>query len=53
MDGFWWTPIIPVAAATLAARFAGQPLFNAQLKAAGFGHVSWVVPSQTLVTKEK
>jgi len=35
MNGFWWTPIIPQAAATLAARFPGVPLFQSMLQKAG------------------
>ena len=52
MEGFWWAPIIPQAAATLAARFPGQPLFTAQLKAAGLEDVTWHVPGAPLLAME-
>ena len=52
MEGFWWTPIIPQAAATLAARFPGQPLFTAQLEAAGLEDVTWHVPGAPLLAME-
>lgn len=52
MEGFWWAPIIPQAAATLAARFPGQPQFIAQLQEAGLSEVVWEVPDESLVAKE-
>jgi hypothetical protein len=50
MEGFWWTPIIPRAAAVLAARFAGPPELAAQLQEAGFAAVASEVPPETLVS---
>ena len=40
------------AAATLAARFPGQPQFIAQLQEAGLSEVVWEVPDESLVAKE-
>ena len=52
MDGFWWTPIIPQASAIVAARFNGEPLFTAQLEAAGLTGVTWDVPDVPLMSLE-
>jgi ubiquinone/menaquinone biosynthesis C-methylase UbiE len=50
MNGFWWTPIIPKAAALVAARFSGLHELTAQLMGAGFADISAVAPPETLVT---
>ena len=49
MDGFWWAPIIPQAAATLAARFPGAPLFHKQLLDAGLKVRESSIPSEPLI----
>ena len=49
---FWWTPIIPQASAIVAARFNGEPLFTAQLEAAGLTGVTWDVPVVPLMSLE-
>ena len=49
MDGFWWAPIIPQAAATLAARFPGIPLFSKQLLYAGVKVKEVSIPDETLI----
>lgn len=36
MEGFWWAPIIPQAAAIGASRFPGEPLLRRMLDRAGF-----------------
>jgi len=35
MDGYWWTPIIPQASATKAARIPGLPLLQSYLDDCG------------------
>jgi len=49
MDGFWWAPIIPQAAAVLAARFPGTPLFRKKLLDAGLKSEQVTIPSESLI----
>jgi ubiquinone/menaquinone biosynthesis C-methylase UbiE len=49
MEGFWWTPLIPQAAAVLAARFPSLPLFQRQLSVAGMALTAVDVPAAPLV----
>jgi len=52
MAGFWWAPIIPQAAATLAARFPGPAVFERQLAEAGLKQAVVEVPSEPLIRLE-
>ena len=49
MNGFWWTPLIPKAAAAIASRFSGTIEFENQLKTAGLTVVSTEQPKDTLL----
>jgi ubiquinone/menaquinone biosynthesis C-methylase UbiE len=53
MEGFWWAPIIPNAAAVVAARFQGEAVFTAQLEAAGLADVIWDVPDVPLMSMQE
>jgi len=49
VDGFWWSPIVPVAAAKLATRFPSLVKFEELCRAAGFNEFDSEIPSEPLV----
>ena len=52
VDGFWWSPVVPKAAAALATHFPPLGLLREILAAAGFSSVRKVVPPEPLVAPE-
>ena len=49
MDGFWWTPLIPQAAAICSARFPSIEMFKNMLANAGLEMVEVDIPEDPLV----
>ena len=52
VDGFWWSPVVPTAAATLAKHFPPLPLLRELLERAGFDSFEAVVPPVPLVRED-
>lgn len=52
LDGFWWAPVVPTAAATLAKHFAPMDLFKKLLTDAGFETAEVVIPPVPLVRED-
>lgn len=53
VNGFWWAPVVPDAAATLAKHFAPLPQFEAICRGAGFGQFTSAIPPEPLVRLDK
>jgi ubiquinone/menaquinone biosynthesis C-methylase UbiE len=49
VDGFWWAPVIPNAAQTLAKHFPTLPKLEALCRSAGFSDFTSVIPPEPLV----
>jgi len=52
VDGFWWAPLVPTAAATLAKNFPPLDQFRQLLHDAGFAAVETHIPTMPLVRED-
>mmetsp|Transcript_8396 Transcript_8396/g.9763 ORF Transcript_8396/g.9763 Transcript_8396/m.9763 type:complete len:346 (-) Transcript_8396:664-1701(-) len=49
IDGFWWAPVIPTAASTLAKRFPSLTALKEMMEDAGFDDFETQIPPEPLV----